>query len=306
MTRDNRILGMGSSGTVSLYKENTVLKGYVVWLDGRQYSFRDPPDDCILSLEREREAYERLGNHPHILRYLGIVEVEPGVRSLHFELASKGNLRLFIRNNELGAVTDQKRLSWITGLASALEHVHSREVIHCDLSCRNILLTKDDTAKLSDFGGAKLGGKEPSYSEEPWYELPPRERTWEARPYVKREIFAFGCLMYEIMAWEKPFGELTAEQVEKSYAHEEFPDLSGVLGADIIRRCWNEEFETAKDVEIALHTLADLPDSVQNTEEAVSAMQNGMSVAYMILRFWRRCWAGWWSAWETWGKLSRK
>ena len=143
MATDERILGRGGSATVSLYDEKTVLKGHVVWLDGRRCSFREPPDNSISSLERERDVYERLGVHPNILGYYGVIEVEPGVHSLHLELASLRDLRFFIRNNKPDGVTDRKRIAWVLGLASALVHAHSRSVIHCDLSCRNILLTGD-------------------------------------------------------------------------------------------------------------------------------------------------------------------
>ena len=82
--------------------------------------------------------------------------------------------------------------------------------------------------------------------------------------------------MYEIMAWKKPFAELTAVQVEKLYGREEFPDVSGILGANVIRKCWNEEFETAKDLEIALHAFAN--------RVADTAVLEGSSWAERVVR----------------------
>ncbi|KAL2064843.1 hypothetical protein VTL71DRAFT_3983 [Oculimacula yallundae] len=46
-----------------------------------------------------------------------------------------------------------------------------------------------------------------------------------------------------------PWVALTDEEVEKMYAGESFPDTKGLLGEEVIRKCWNEEFEMAEDVE---------------------------------------------------------
>ncbi|KAI9837188.1 MAG: hypothetical protein M1837_003090 [Sclerophora amabilis] len=268
MSADERIIGRGASANVSLYSDNTVLKGYVVWLDGRQVSFREPAKDSIESLAREREVYERLGSHPNIIGYLGVVEVEPGVDSLQLELASKGDLRAFIRKNQPDTFSNQTRLAWLIGIASALAHIHSRGVFQCDFSCRNLLLTGDDVVKLCDFGGSKIDDKKPDLAEEPWYDLPLRGRKFRDTPFMKRELFAFGCAIYEIMAWKKPFGELSMEEVEKAYAREEFPDTSDLFAADIIRRCWNEEFESAQEVEVALQGLVDQGEEQKKTKSA--------------------------------------
>lgn len=98
---DDRVLGMGSTGVVSMYSETTVLKGYVVWLDGRSAIQIENSGASKRSLDREHQVYERLGTHANILRYFGRVEVEPGIYSLELELASLGDLRSLIQvNNE--------------------------------------------------------------------------------------------------------------------------------------------------------------------------------------------------------------
>jgi hypothetical protein len=92
----------------------------------------------------------------------------------------------------------------------------------------------------------------PLAAEESRYQLPLRGRGRQALDYTKKEIFALGCGIYEIIAWKAPFPEMTEEQIEERYAKEEFPDTEGLLVGDIIRACWTEKFEAAADVEIAL------------------------------------------------------
>ena len=54
---------------------------------------------------------------------------------------------------------------------------------------------------------------------------------------------------------------MTEDQTEKNYANEVFLDIDRLLVGDVIRACWNKEFETAKGVERALREkLVDSPD----------------------------------------------
>ncbi|KAF2674071.1 kinase-like protein [Microthyrium microscopicum] len=264
MAPDPRILGIGGSAIVSIYDENTVLKGYVVWLDGEEHMAFEKQEHSRRALQRERQVYERLGFHPALLGYYGVVDVKEEVHSLRLELAVNGDVRAFIRKNKMKST--RKRLSWAVGLASGLSHMHSHGIIHCDFSCRNIFITKDFSVKIGDFGGAKLDDQEPLDSEEPCYELPLRGRTWEERPYLKRELFALGCAIYEIMAWTKPFDGLSNEDVEARYSREEFPGLTDVFGESVIRKCWEEEFNSADDVKYALEALSVASEEYEEEE----------------------------------------
>jgi hypothetical protein len=86
--------------------------------------------------------------------------------------------------------------------------------------------------------------------------LPLRGREWEAIPYINQGLFALGSAIYEIVAWKKPFAELSDGEVAKRFGCEDFPDLKNVLCADVIRKCWNEEYETAEDVMLALQAAS--------------------------------------------------
>jgi serine/threonine protein kinase len=97
-------------------------------------------------------------------------------------------------------------------IVSCLSFIHCKGVFHCDFSCRNVFVTKQYSVKIGDFGGLSLHAHEPLTAEEPCYELPLRGRSWEARPYRKKELFALGC---ELMAWKKRLADLCHNQVEK-------------------------------------------------------------------------------------------
>lgn len=142
------------------------------------------------------------------------------------------------------------RMSLDTALG--LSHAHARRVRHSDLSCRNLLLFDGLRVKIGDWGGSMIEGHESVSGGTTWeeiqYELPCRGRDFRSRPVLKRELFALGSAVYEIMAWTRPFQGLSDREVEERYAREEFPPLDGITVAQTIRRCWTEVYDSVDDV----------------------------------------------------------
>lgn len=139
-------------------------------------------------------------------------------------------------------------------VAAGLAYVHSRKVQHADLSCRNLFLFDGFRVKIGDFGDSAMEGCEfqPTVCEEIRCELPCRGREFNARPIAKREIFALGSVIYEILAWAGPFPGLQDEEVETQYAREEFPPLDGIVVGPTILSCWKERYETVDEVVASL------------------------------------------------------
>ena len=210
------IVDIGCSAMVSIYMDDDcfVLKGSEVWLNGRCYG-RTGNVDSQKTLALEDTIYQRLGPHPHILKYDGKLLVREDTYSLKLERAL-GNLRNLILACPVPA--EQTRLKMAMQISCGMAHAHSRNVFHCDFSCRNVLVFTDWLLKIGDFGGSKIDDQEPLAGEETRYQLPLRGRKWEVLDYTKREIFALGCGIYEIMAWKAPFPEMTEKQISKKYA----------------------------------------------------------------------------------------
>ena len=100
-------------------------------------------------------------------------------------------------------------------VAIGVSFIHSREVWHSDLGCRNLFLFEGYRVKLGDFGASMLEDrfKELVY-EGSRYELPCRGRAFEKRPRIKRELFALRSAVYEIMAWTRLYKGLEDEEIE--------------------------------------------------------------------------------------------
>ncbi|KAK3936797.1 kinase-like domain-containing protein [Diplogelasinospora grovesii] len=255
MERGDRfeIIGIGATCFVTATDDPTVVrKGYQVWEDGRlavnrEHEYYESGEEDV---QREAAVYKLLGDHPHILKFLALEEVGPGVHSLRLERAPLNNLRRYIGQRPEEPPTPEVRLRMTLEAARAIAHIHSKGAQHCDLSCRNLLLFAGLPVKLGDFGASLIDGRgfDETHYEEASYELPLRGREFHARPGRKRDLFALGSAIYEITTWKRPWQGLEDEEIESRYAREEFPPLDGNVAGSIISKCWKEVYETADEV----------------------------------------------------------
>ncbi len=90
-------------------------------------------------------------NHKHIVRIIDVFE-ENNTAYYVMEYVGGGSLKDKIRE---GALPEKSALRYIRQVATALEFVHSQQMMHLDIKPSNILLNENDEAVLIDFGLAK-------------------------------------------------------------------------------------------------------------------------------------------------------
>jgi predicted Ser/Thr protein kinase len=163
--------------------------------------------DELARFRAEVAAVKRL-QHPNIVRVYGAGEHE-GKPFLALEYVAGGNLGERLKNG--GRLDTHKAAELIATVARAVHAAHRADVVHRDLKPDNVLLTPEDTPKVSDFGTAKrldvavrltmtgtvLGT--PSY-------MAPEQasgRAGEIRPAT--DVWALGVILYEMLTGKRPF-----------------------------------------------------------------------------------------------------
>lgn len=187
-----------------------------------------------LCISREKLIYESLPKDLNILDCVAITE-----RGLHFPYMRLGNLRDYLQshNNQLDShIRDQ----WIINATSAVAVVHCHDVVHADISARNFLVADDLSIKLCDFSGSGIGELEPFMEEEDRYRMSP----YSVRS-TKTDIFALGCLIFEVSTGLRPYDEIDDahyEEIENRYTAQVFPCLNGLRYRNIIHKCWTSQY----------------------------------------------------------------
>jgi serine/threonine protein kinase len=193
---------------------------------GRDVALKSLPEltrmdpERIARFQREARILASL-NHPHIAAIYGLEEAGDQ-RFLVLELVEGGTLRDRLARATL---TLREGLTIAREVADALQAAHEKGVIHRDLKPANIALTPDGSVKVLDFGLAKPiePGPEAPTSEFPvtesgvivgtaGYMSPEQAR---GLPLDKRtDIWAFGCVLYEVLAGRHPFpGGTSSERI---------------------------------------------------------------------------------------------
>ena len=221
-----QFLAAGKSGIVYGIDYKSILKEYLESDSG----------------EVERRVYQRLGSHPNIAKLLrtrkdGSIVLERGKV-----------LRTICRSPSVNKIPIQRKLRWLRHAAEGYQHLHDCNIIHADVGCNNLILTRKGYLKIIDFEGCSIDG-EPADTCYEWFSYRP------SIPRVTRrtDIFAFGCLIYEVMAGRPPHHELEASndryrQVEQLYANNHFPDVTSLPLGHLIQSCWHGDFNSMSEV----------------------------------------------------------
>ncbi|WEW60854.1 hypothetical protein PRK78_006342 [Emydomyces testavorans] len=208
----------------------------------------------------EKHIYERLGQHPFILRYYGEYQnsTEPsnGVPSgLVFEYVSGGVL---VEKLALSEYSEQ-RTAWPVQAAEAIHYIHSKNIIHSDIGCHNFLLKEDGTLILADFGGSMIDDENPTVCYATRYRRPlPPGKTYDDSDTatITDDLFALGTLIYEVTVGHRLYPDQNSRDIRVLINERKFPNIDALPSRiqTVIRKCWDEKYESADEV---LHDLQD-------------------------------------------------
>ncbi len=247
----------------------TVYKAYHAALD-RYVAIKVLPEFFAEEEEyRERFQQEALSvarlRHPNILTVYDFGH-ERGIAYLVLELISGGTLA-----DRLGTRIDiHETVGLLKPIADALDYAHASGVLHRDIKPSNILLHRDGTPVLADFGLAKLAASVRRLTASgivmgtPEYMSPEQAAGDSIGP--ASDIYSFAIVAYEMLTGRVPFEADTPAAVLLSHLNKSMPamhELRGELSRhveDALRRALakspSERFESARDFVAALTPAA--------------------------------------------------
>ena len=106
-----------------------------------------------------------------------------------------------------GALSWREALHFATQIAKALEHAHSRGIIHRDIKPHNIMILKDGSVKVADFGIARLNSAQNTLTREALgsvHYISP-EQAKGAQVDARSDLYSLGVVMYEMLTGKPPY-----------------------------------------------------------------------------------------------------
>ena len=198
---------VGEGGFAVVYRgKDTSLDRLVALKELRPLLLQD--SNWVRRFQREAKTIARL-DHPHIVPIYDVHEAENRLFIV---------MRLVDGASLEGVLRQQGRLDWpdvlrvMLPISAGLHYAHNCGILHRDLKPANILIDSERGPLLSDFGLAKLVGEHSlsiSVTETgtivgtPHYIAP---EVWEGKGNtVQSDIYALGCILYEVITGEKIF-----------------------------------------------------------------------------------------------------
>ncbi len=213
-------------------------------------------------------------SHPNIVAVYDVSHNDT-MEYIVMELVDGITLRQYM--DKRGAVPWREALHFTKQMAKALSHAHERGIIHRDIKPQNIMLLKDGTIKIGDFGIAALENEmheENGQAIGSIHYIAPEQARGEL-PDARSDIYSLGVVMYEMLTGKKPYegdsiGEIAVKHMnaEAVMPRDIVPDIPEELEAITMKAMCADLGSRYQSANELLQALEDFTQAQLKAEEA--------------------------------------
>ncbi|KAI3512373.1 hypothetical protein L1887_19688 [Cichorium endivia] len=200
-------IGQGSCGTVY----------HALWYGSdvavKLFGYQEYPDDLLVSFKQEVSLMKRL-RHPNILLFMGAVTSSPHL-CIVTEFLPRGSLFRILQRNTT-RLDWKRRLHMAMDIARGMNYLHhcNPPIVHLDLKSSNLLVDKNWTVKVGDFGLSRIKHhtylRTKSGKGTPQWMAPEILRNEQADE--KSDVYSYGVVLWEITTEKIPWDDLNPMQ----------------------------------------------------------------------------------------------
>jgi serine/threonine protein kinase len=258
---------IGQGGMGEVYKARQISLDRVVAIKILSKAFYDN-EEFIKRFEREAKAIARI-THPNIVGVYDFGQID-GLRFMVNEFVDGSSLAKVISNRLL--LPSGEVILLIVQCLAGLGHVGSQGIVHRDIKPDNILITKDNIAKIADFGLAKDVSRKDDNTDltaiglamgTPAYMSP--EQCMGQKLDVRSDIYAFGVTAWFALTGQKPFTGNSSFEVmtkQREYLppspHMVLPGIPPALSAVVMRMLAKDANDRFPDAESCRQSWIDV------------------------------------------------
>ncbi len=224
-----RIIGIG--GMAVVFEANDIVMNRTVAVKMLKEDLSDDAE-AVKRFINESKAVSML-SHPNIVKIFDI-SVKARLKYIVMERVEGITLKSYMQKK--GALSREEVISYSEQVLRALEHAHSKGIVHRDIKPQNIMLLKNGRVKVTDFGIAVL----PSGDRNPEgkaigtvYYISPEQASGKETD-TRSDLYSLGILMYEMATGTLPFNAETPVSVALMQVREQ-PKPPSEIRSDIPR-----------------------------------------------------------------------
>ena len=219
---------------------------------------------------------ERL-NHPNIVRHYDCGLADDRIY-FAMELVECGTLKDVLRQR--GKLPWREAVECAMQICAALAHAHQIGVIHRDLKPANLFLAEDGRVKVGDFGLARdlnnsrltIDGQTVGTCRY----MPPEQIAGEAELSGATDLYAVGCILYEMLVGQTPFDGGTIVEIFEAHLN----DLPELARPSWCRDCPADLSELV--MQLLEKSPADRPDDAAAVQSALADILHGRPMRLAI------------------------
>ncbi|XP_059631240.1 serine/threonine-protein kinase CTR1 isoform X2 [Cornus florida] len=201
---------------------------------------QDFQDDQLKEFLREVAIMKRV-RHPNVVLFMGAVTKRPHL-SIVTEYLPRGSLYRLIHRPSAGEVLDKRRrLRMALDVAKGINYLHclSPPIVHWDLKSPNLLVDKNWTVKVCDFGLSRFKANTfiPSKSVAGTPEWMAPEFLRGEPSNEKSDVYSYGVILWELVSMQQPWSGLSPAQNRRLA----IPQNTSPVLASLMESCWSDD-----------------------------------------------------------------
>lgn len=221
---------IGVGGMADVYKGVDIIDNKPVAIKILKKEFAEN-EEFLRRFRNESKAIAVL-SHPNIVKIYDVGFSEK-IQYIIMEYIDGITLKEYIE--------EEKVLSWkdtvhfVIQILRALEHAHSKGIVHRDIKPQNIMMFTDGTIKVMDFGIAKFAREEGKTATDQAigsvHYISPEQARGDVTDQ-KSDIYSVGAMMYEMLTGKKPFDSDNPVSIAVMHMHDT-PERPKAVNPDI-------------------------------------------------------------------------
>eukprot|EP00252_Welwitschia_mirabilis_P018358 TRINITY_DN407_c0_g2_i1.p1 TRINITY_DN407_c0_g2~~TRINITY_DN407_c0_g2_i1.p1 ORF type:complete len:366 (-),score=78.12 TRINITY_DN407_c0_g2_i1:189-1286(-) len=226
-------------------------------------SYQTPAEKAALraAFQQEVAVWHTL-DHPNVTKFLGAsmgssdivgrshnsqggIETPPNSCCVVVEYLPGGTLKSYLIKHSRSKLPFDVVIQLSLDLSRGLSYLHSKKIVHRDVKTENMLLDRNRTVKIADFGVARVEAQNPKdmtgETGTLGYMAP---EVLNGKPYNRKcDVYSFGICLWEIYCCDMPYADKSFAELSSAVVRQnmrpEIPRCCPTSLANVMKRCWD-------------------------------------------------------------------